>query len=208
MEKLDLIGLRFGTKVVIEECGRTSTGQIKWKYRCDCGTEKIAASSSVRKSYSCGCKNKTCKTHGMSNTRVFKIWSSMLRRCRDKNHICYKYYGERGITVCERWLKFENFYSDMGDPPELFSIDRINPNGNYDPSNCKWSSTKEQNGNKTTTIFMTLDGVTMNLTQWAKKIGVSPASLHHRVAKLGLPDDVAIKTPFTKSTSNKKFNIK
>ena len=91
------------------------------------------------------------KTHGHAShnnvSGTYHTWIGMKTRCSNKNHIAYKNYGGRGIKVCERWLKFENFLEDMGERPKGLTIDRENNDGNYEPGNCKWSTTKEQNRN-------------------------------------------------------------
>ncbi len=88
------------------------------------------------------------RTHGMTNTPAHVSWRSMLTRCRNQNHDSYPDYGGRGITVCERWLRFENFYADMGERPEGTSLDRIDRDGNYEASNCRWATLAEQQRNK------------------------------------------------------------
>lgn len=86
--------------------------------------------------------------HGMRNTSTYESWAHLIQRCNNPNNKDYKNYGGKGITICKSWLKFENFFADMGVKPEKLTIDRINNNGNYNPENCKWSTSTEQNHNK------------------------------------------------------------
>lgn len=88
------------------------------------------------------------KTHGMSNTSTYQIWCGMIARCRKPSHGRYKYYGGRGIKVCDRWLKFENFLADMGERPGDLTLDRINNDGNYEPGNCRWAHHIDQIANR------------------------------------------------------------
>jgi hypothetical protein len=134
-------------------------------YRCECGTEKIIGVDPVKrgKTRSCGCLGREIsaarmrdrsefragrRTHGKTGTPTFVTWMAMLSRCTNKNITNYAYYGGRGITVCERWMSFENFLSDMGERPEGMSIDRKDVNGNYEPSNCQWATRLEQSRNR------------------------------------------------------------
>lgn len=153
--KIDRIGKKFGRLLVVEEsCSHIQeSGKKKsmWKCKCDCGNDVVVAGSNLQNgnTKSCGCLNKQIlsdiKTkHKMCKDSSYKSWEMMLQRCTNSNRDNYKHYGGRGITVCDRWLKFENFYADMGDRPEGTSIDRIDVNGNYEPRNCKWSTHKEQ----------------------------------------------------------------
>jgi hypothetical protein len=148
MKLIDLTGKRFGRWVVLSiHPKRTRSGGVFWACRCSCGTKRIVRGSHLWRSLtkSCGC---LVKTHGMSRTRVHNIWKSMRQRCSNPNHVAYANYGGRGITVCERWQAFLNFYADMGDPPPGLSIDRINNDSGYESSNCKWPSRSEQCRNR------------------------------------------------------------
>ena len=127
--------------------------------RCECGTLKALPGTFVINGYikSCGCllseKARAFvinlnTTHGMGGTSTYRSWSSMRGRCINKNNQAYGSYGGRGITVCERWNSFEAFYADMGARPRGMSLDRINNNGNYEPSNCRWATHSEQQKNR------------------------------------------------------------
>ncbi len=145
----DLMGQRFGKLVVVAK-GEPKRCQATWVCQCDCGKSSTPYAYSLRRGVtkSCGCGIGT-KTHGMKDAPEFKIWKSMRARCRDINAPSAKYYVLRGIRVCERWDDFENFYADMGPRPSPnLSIDRINNDGNYEPVNCRWATSAQQNANK------------------------------------------------------------
>jgi Holliday junction resolvasome RuvABC endonuclease subunit len=157
---IDITGERFGRWIVLaihpERYRRTQT---LWLCHCDCGTERVVLGNSLRhgRSLSCGCLRrelhiKRLLIHGHSRggyqTRVFQAWQHMLRRCLNSQHKDYRYYGGRGVTVCERWRTFENFLVDMGYPPPGLTLDRIDPSGNYEPSNCRWATRAEQTTNR------------------------------------------------------------
>lgn len=161
MRKIDLRGQRFGRLVAVSE---TKSGKrVAWICKCDCGGEAVAMSCNLRKGHSrsCGCisvenmslvaiRRNTIHGHNVkgAETRTHRSWSAMLARCRQNNHISYPNYGGRGISVCNRWLRFENFLADMGERPEGTSIDRIDNDGNYGPDNCRWATRSQQQRNK------------------------------------------------------------
>lgn len=128
------------------------------------------------------------KRHGMWNKREYLIWQHMKARCYRKTSPDYKNYGARGIKISQPWLdKFENFYNDMGDCPEGFSIERIDNNKDYSKSNCKWASRKEQARNRRTSVYYTHDGVTKTVAEWAEILNIKYINLI-RTAKRGTMD--------------------
>jgi hypothetical protein len=155
MPLIDISDQKFGRLTVLR---RDPSDSRKWICRCDCGTERPFASGRLRagRSQSCGClrvestirKNKDTAKHGKSTTKAYGVWRAMIQRCTDVNCRSYKNYGGRGITVCARWFTFENFYEDMGDPPEGLEIDRENNDGNYEPGNCRWVTRKVNSMNR------------------------------------------------------------
>lgn len=169
--------------------------------RCTCGTEKIVLYQNLVRglSKSCGCLRqersvKACTTHGMSKTKIYGIWSKMLHRCENVNYHRYKDYGGMGIKVCTEWHKFENFYADMGDPPNGKTLDRIDNNGDYCAANCRWASPSEQGDNRRSTVLLCVDGVVKPLTRWAKEYGIARHTLANRI-RLGWSHKDAVATP-------------
>ena len=152
----DITGQRFGKLIAVKRIQRTPSG-TKWECVCDCGTVTEVFLCNLRPSNttSCGCVhseitvNRNTK-HGKRYLPEYESWRGMKARCLRKSIKCYKYYGGRGITVCERWLNsFENFFDDMGiKPSPKHSIDRIDVDGDYCKENCKWSTPKEQSNNR------------------------------------------------------------
>ena len=168
-EIIDITGQKFGrlTALILDdERGKPWS----WICICECGASHtvIAAFLMSGKTKSCGClRRDRFKTHGMSKTRVYRIWQGMIARCTNTNRINYPRYGGRGIRVCEKWLTFEGFYADMGDDNGL-TLERVNNSGNYTASNCKWATTKEQAVNTRSNRLITINRETKTLSQWAE----------------------------------------
>lgn len=149
----DITGLKFSRLTVISYQGINFDGKSIWKCLCDCGEVRIvtAVRLKIGNTKSCGCisvKHGHAKSASSGKTREYNSWCGMIDRCFNTARKNYKHYGGRGITVCDRWKNFSNFLEDMGERPEKLTLDRIDNNGNYEPSNCRWATTKEQSLNK------------------------------------------------------------
>lgn len=169
-EPRSLVGQQFGRLTVIEGCvGRSPNGCLLWRCRCSCGNLTTKSTESLRKykGISCGCRHhEWCLTgnarrkHGNASkltgeTTEYNTWEAMKRRCYSPNAKKYPRYGGRGITVCDRWLGkdgFANFLADMGRRPPKLTLDRIDNDGNYEPSNCRWATQKIQQNNRSDNI--------------------------------------------------------
>lgn len=120
--------------------------------------------------------------HGMRKTRQYRTWSHMIGRCEDVGDSSYKNYGGRGISVCKRWKKFENFWEDMKDDyKEDLTLERIDVNGNYSPENCKWATWKDQHRNKRSSRLVVYRGETKNISDWANLLGIKRTTLRMRL---------------------------
>jgi hypothetical protein len=205
---IDITGQKFNMLTAIKYLGNS-----KWLFKCDCGIEKTIDSRTVKSktsaTKSCGCllkrfnfNNKT--KHNLSETVEYDAWTALRNRCYNPKNRAYKHYGKRGIIVCERWLEsFDNFITDMGNKPSKdHSIDRINVNGNYEPSNCRWATSQEQQDNRTNTRKLTYNNETKTITEWAKCLNIDYALLVSRY-NLGWDTKDIIETP-----SDKRFIVK
>ncbi|MGB1272517.1 MAG: AP2 domain-containing protein, partial [Endozoicomonas sp.] len=148
----DITGLKVNRLTAVSFSHRNTQGQRLWLCRCDCGADTYSTVGALKRGHkkSCGCLKielfkKNATKHGMSGTGEYSIWEHVIQRCTNPNNDRYSKYGGRGIKVCKRWMSFESFIFDMGPrPTQKHSIDRIDNNKGYSPSNCKWSTHTEQ----------------------------------------------------------------
>lgn len=212
----DIIGKKFGRLTVIAcESYIYPSGRKARKFICSCScgnkTSVLLYDLLNKKTRSCKCLSREMSlarstTHAMSKTAEYKIWAGVIKRCTNKNDLAYKLYGMRGITVCERWKNsFENFFADMGmRPSPKHSIDRIDNNGNYEPGNCRWATTKEQSRNTRRTLRIEFNGKVQCVADWAKELGVNRSSLLDRIQKLNWPIEKVLTQPMSTKYRSKK----
>lgn len=209
MAGMDITGVRSGRLVALHFSRINQNAKRLWLCKCDCGNECEVIGTRIKngRTSSCGClhaetaaqngKNAAAKigasriTHGASchrstgTTKEYMIWCSMRQRCGNPNNKKFPDYGGRGIRVCERWERFENFIADMGQKPSPdHSIDRINNDGNYEPGNCRWVTQEVQVSNqrrRVTTRWIEHDGERHTLTEWSVIRGINVATLHSRL---------------------------
>ncbi len=200
---VDLSGQRFGRLVVLRFHGVSNSGKRVWECACDCGGKSLVTTGAMRSgsTSSCGClcleiNSKRMSTHGASKSATYKIWSGIRARCNTPSASPWKYYGGRGIGICKRWDRFENFLSDMGvRPSKLHSIERIKNNQDYSPENCKWATILEQSNNRRDNHFLIFKGKRQSISQWAREIGMEVDTLKARIGKLKWPTERALTTP-------------
>jgi hypothetical protein len=206
----DIVGVKYGRITVV------STNVYNHKTiavgQCECGnTWEGVASVLIRGGIlSCGCLasellGARVTTHGFtkgrSNTREYRAWQAMTRRCYDTNHKDYPYYGARGITVCDEWrFDAERFYADMGDCPPDFTLDRIDNSQGYSKENCRWADRKTQANNSRKARMLEIDGVTQSITAWSEQSSVAYRTILSRL-KLGWSPKDAVFKPIKYSTS-------
>ena len=178
-----LIGNRYGRWTVVDSAEARVVGRGEhrryWLCKCECGTQREVSEPSLLsgKSLSCGCYHrdrmksvgKVNLKHGMSDTRLYRIYKHMKNRCYNQSDIRYDRYGGRGIKICDEWSEFEPFmiWALKNGYDDSLTIDRIDVDGDYSPSNCRWASVKEQNNNRSSSHYYTIDGVTHNISEWA-----------------------------------------
>lgn len=198
-----MIGRKFGRLTVIESGGEHYFPGGKhsdtWICKCDCGIIKTIFGYHLRsgRSKSCGCSKKegTRRTHGKSHTKIYNIWHGMRERCNNKKHKNYKHYGGRGIKVCDEWNNSLDKFCEWAMAngyQEGLTIDRIDVNGNYEPSNCRWATMKEQNRNRRNNRYLTYNGKRKTMAEWSEITGLKDSTIQYRLDKIGWPVEKAL----------------
>lgn len=201
----DITGLVYGMLTVLGYAPpKLQTTDLKpiphWWCKCECGVVKPVQSHALKagKVKSCGCGSGYEPTHGMTNTKEFRAWSSMKERCLNAKHKYYYRYGGRGVTICARWINsFENFLEDVGPSPKgvhRASLDRVDNNGNYEPGNCRWTDTVTQCRNRSSNRLLTYNGQTKCLSEWGIISGKGENAIRSRLL-MGWSIDRAMETP-------------
>lgn len=183
------------------------TGKIKYVYfavcKCACGRIEWVNTENLHRGLTCSCgcvprskSTSTCRTHGMRKTKIYAVWCSIKRRVLAESCYAYDDYGGRGIDIDPRWLKFENFYSDVGDSPfQGAELDRIDNNLGYWPNNVRWATRKEQMRNTRTNRRFEYNGESKTIGEWAETLGINPATLSSRIYLYRWSVEKALTTP-------------
>ena len=193
MYKVEMKGKRFGRYVVLRYVGENKAHESLWECKCDCGNIRVVPGVRLRKggALSCGCYHRDemvnrLTSHGLSESRIYDIWKELKQRCTNESNIKYKYYGEKGITVCDEWansfISFYNWSIENG-YNESLTIDRIDSNKGYNPSNCRWVSYKVQNNNKGNNVRIEMDGVVKTISEWCECYNVPFRRVSDRIRK-------------------------
>lgn len=197
---LDYIGAKHGRLTIL---AITKKPSIKAQFHCfcDCGNQKFIEIYNITRTHSCGCYGKDFQkrfiTHGQSGnaqqrTPAYKAWVRMRDRCYNTKSWRYKYYGGKGVTISDEWQSFENFFRDMGQPAVGMSLDRINPNGNYELSNCRWATLQQQAANKTNTVYLTIDGEKIPMMEASRRYEIRFQTLWARLNRHKWTDRQAV----------------
>jgi len=206
--RYSLIGKRFGRLLVLRKTTIKNKISSYWVCVCDCGNEKIASTGSLQRqrTKSCGCLKREMTIarnikHQQTHTRLYEIWKNMNKRCKNTSDKSYKNYGGRGISVCTEWCKnfvpFFNWAMANGYSDKL-TIERINVNGNYEPTNCKWATKLEQANNTRNNRFINVNGISKTVAQWSREIKgglpnfcreFSKKGIDYLISKLPPPSD-------------------
>lgn len=188
-------GRKFGRREVVG-LAESRSGGLYWLCRCECGREDVVSGTALRGGRADCCENCRKISHGHAAkgkvSATYRSWASMIQRCTNKNNPKWINYGGRGISVCDRWMKFENFVSDMGERPGGASVDRIDNNRGYEPGNCRWATPKQQAANTRRNIWFYVFGKYLSARAFAEAIGESEKN----ISKLAIKGKVLV--PFVR----------
>lgn len=203
-----VVGEKYGRLRILELSGRNKHGHMLVKCQCDCGNISIIEATRVTNgiTLSCGCLrieniSNISKTHGLTNTRLYRIWGAMINRCENPNNNRFYTYGAKGIVVCDTWRRdFKAFYDWAMENgyEENLTIDRIDVNGNYEPSNCRWATAKEQANNKKNSRIIDYNGETKNVKEWATHFGFNYKYFHEKLADFDWKIEKVLELPYFK----------
>lgn len=212
---INLVGMKYGRLSVMERVENDKNGRVRWKCECECGNQTIVRANALRQGHivSCGCYcREKHTTHGGFSTRLYPIWRSMLDRCYCENHRAYKAYGDRGIKVCDEWKDFEKFREwavsngyDETAPKWKCTLDRIDVNSDYEPSNCRWVDMKVQGRNKRNNRLLEYNGERHTLSEWAEILDIGYQTLYARITRYGWNGNKVLSEPVETKYSNKRL---
>lgn len=201
-----MIGKTFSKLTVIDKAENyispSGAKMKRWLCKCECGNTTICTTAHLNSGHtkSCGCyvketsrQNGLKQKHGLKNTKIYRVWAQMKTRCYNPKHENFDCYGGRGITVCDEWKNdFQSFYdwAMSNGYKEGLTIDRIDVNGNYEPSNCRWITIKEQCQNKRNTLFVTYKGIRKTLVEWSVITGIKYQTLVYRHKTGKKPEEI------------------
>jgi hypothetical protein len=178
---LDLIGQRFDQLLVVNAVGKQGRHYMI-ECLCDCGKTTIIRKNRLKEQtkIGCGCLRGKATRHCESNTKLYRVWDSMVRRCHSATHKAYGRYGARGIRVCDDWRDYVNFrnWAKTSGYMEGLTIERINNNLGYNSNNCCWATRKQQQNNRSACVYVTYRGETKTITEWAEALDVSIAKVY------------------------------
>ena len=209
MAALDLTGQKFGRLEVISQ-EPSKNGRAMWLCKCDCGSVAVVMGKLLRNggTKSCGCfreenRSNLNKKHAQYKTRLYHIWQHMKARCNNEHNRKFPAYGGRGIRVCEEWSEFLPFYewAIANGYSDNLTIDRIDNNGNYEPSNCRWATNKEQQNNTRKNRLVSHNGEVFTVAQLAEKYGIKKATLWARAIRGVTGNELVKKTKNNKGES-------
>lgn len=207
MRLIDLTGKQFGRLTVVGKSDIQDGKGTLWDCSCSCGNVTTARSYNLLKgkTRSCGClRGLNRKTHGMSRTRLYGVWVNMKTRCHNPNSKAYPNYGGRGIRVCDEWAEPSEFirWAEANGYRDNLTLDRIDNDGDYCPSNCRWVSLKTQQNNTSRNRLFTMGGKTQTLAEWCDETGQPYKTVYKRVFSLGWDFSKAIGTPIDAKKRN------